>query len=283
MPHPWTSTIALALVLAGCTNPTDEPPPGFPSPAEVNPFLMPGPLVVQLEHAPGRGPSQLALEALAATMRLVGAEPDLNVRASLRAEHENLTRDEIVILHGQLYTGDPDTWRDRGGTAVLHVLYLAGADQAQQGSSVTYGIAFADRPLIAVFPDMLPSRALPQANVGIPGDGTDGFERAILVHEYGHKLGLVGCGLPQVEDHAHPDDPCHSARPSSVMWPSPQSSDDHLQWLLDDDLQPIWRFDDADWADIRAYQAGLHGASVEDGATRAADRPGVDFKSRRMK
>lgn len=92
----------------------------------------------------------------------------------------------------------------------------------------------------------------------MPGQDQRLVERAVLVHEYGHLLGLVDCGLPMQTPRADPDLPCHSRNRESVMSAlGPSRSAD--QWLLRDGTGPVWRFDEHDWRDIRAYQAAQVG------------------------
>lgn len=254
--RPW---LAVGLLLAsGCiTPPADEP-----TWAWTNPFLASDPFRIVIDHVPGRAPSVMALEGLHATLQELGTSANLTVRESLPELGRPYTTEDILALHAGHDPGSDLTWRDAEGTGVLHVLYLDGNSTDDEGARIVYGLAFGmgGIPLIAIFPDLLPTTSLFRASTQLPGQGHGGYERSVLVHEFGHMLGLVACGLPEVHPHADPEDECHSRNESSVMAASMHAASDPLEWAFDDEMQPVWRFDADDWADIRAGQRALAGA-----------------------
>lgn len=248
----------LALLVAsmsGCL----EPVPPAPQDPWTNPFLVPGSTVlVQIDHAPGRAPSALALEGLSQVMQHVGARPSFTIQQTIEPTDGNYSSEDILRLHRNLYSGSPTTWSLDDQT-VLHLLYLDGSTPPRQAGQVVRGVAFLRTgfPVMAIFADDLSTTSLYRASVSLPGQSNATFERSILIHEYGHMLGLVGCGTPQVHPHADPASECHSAHHESVMYPNLHTSEDPFTWALDDEMQPVWRFDQDDWADIRAYQRSL--------------------------
>lgn len=197
-------------------------------------------------------------------MQKVGARPTVSIQATLQPTDGSYSIEDILQLHRKLYSGSPTTWRSNG-EPVLHILYLDGSTPPEETGRVIRGLAFLrpGLPLMAIFADDLSTTSLYQASVRLPGQSNATFERSILVHEYGHMVGLVGCGTPTVQPHVHADSECHSASLGSVMYPTIHSSEDPLTWALDDEMQPVWRFDDDDWADIRAYQRTLRDTSQD--------------------
>ena len=241
--------VVLTLVLAGCLS---EPAPALRPDPWSNPFLRPGVTVrIQVDYVEGRMPSEYATDGLLQVMADVGTPGSIEMHGTLPARGATYTTAVLVDIHRATYTGNPVTWRDEAGTPVLQVLYV----DANYTIEAARGVAPDGFPLIAIFPDQLTNLGLFVASTQVPAALPEGFERAILVHEYGHVLGLVGCGLPEVR--AHQGEPCHSGQTSSVMLPSLHQSSDLKTWALDDERQPVWRFDADDWADIRAGQALL--------------------------
>ena len=173
------------------------------------------------------------------------------VSADLVAKGSPCTVDEIRAIHERTYEANANTWRDASGTPVMHVLYLDGNATIPAG-----GLYVPGTPVIVVFLDTMPQRSLYLASISnapwLPG--REGFERTMLVHEYGHALGLVGCGLPEIDRRGVE---CHSPNPESVMNADYHVSEDAAAWALEDDAYTVWRFDADDWADIRAGQALL--------------------------
>lgn len=76
-------------------------------------------------------------------------------------------------------------------------------------------------------------------------------ERATLIHEFGHALGLVNCGIPMTKVREIPTSRCHSQHHESVMGINDTIS---AQALANDTWIP-WQFDADDLADIAAYRS----------------------------
>lgn len=90
------------------------------------------------------------------------------------------------------------------GTVVLDYLYLGGSDA---DNSQVIGLAYRGTA-IAVFGGAI-AASTPSSEVGAVTD-------TVLVHEFGHELGLVGIvGTAPNEDPNHPD---HSSDPNDVMY-----------------------------------------------------------------
>ena len=252
--RPLATALVLSLLFAGCMQ-------GVPgrgdSSSRGNPFVVPGEdILVQFDVVSGREPSVFARDALVSVMERVGTNVSTSVRSNL-AEKDGYSVEDMWALHETFYPADRHTWRNDEGQAVLHVLYLAGEWLDDPGGT-TVGLSFVGLwPLIVLFYDRLPTTSLWFSQVEVPGLSKDGFERSVLIHEYGHSLGLVGCGLPMTKVRHDDADPCHSTEKASVMLAYVHSNEDPALWLRGDDMQPLWQFDEHDWADIRAYQDNL--------------------------
>jgi len=116
------------------------------------------------------------------------------------------------------------------GTMSLFYLYLGGSFGP---SSDTLGLAYRGSS-IAIFAATIASSA---------GGQADEVTTTVLVHEFGHELGLVGIvGNAPNEDPAHPD---HSNDPSDVMYWAVDTT--AITLLLN---PPGTQFDSADLADL---------------------------------
>lgn len=242
------------LLLAGCSQPVARELPASFGP---NPFLDPGvEVILQFDYVAGRKPTSFAVDGLLATMQDVGSHAEPQFREISPDHQGDWSPEQILMQHARSYPGNWSSWK-LNDSYVLHILYLDGGLYSPGAEAHgAYGVSLFQGgwPLIAVFPDSFNRTNLYAVSTNVPGQRSHGYERAVLVHEYGHVLGLVNCDLPQTEPHDHAESPCHSALQSSVMYPGVHNNDP-LTWALDDQMQSIWRFDEQDWADIRAEQA----------------------------
>lgn len=134
-----------------------------------------------------------------------------------------------------------------GDTAVLYVLYLGGSYQGDTSESKVLGVAYGPSSM-ALFKDNIESAGL---SLGpIPVFTTTDIERSVLVHEFGHLLGLVNLGTPMVRDHEDdaPEHRGHSSNKGSVMY-----------WAIESNAisrafgsPPPTEFDADDKADLKA-------------------------------
>lgn len=90
--------------------------------------------------------------------------------------------------------------------AVIHVLYLNG--RFTNGNVL--GIAYRASSVV-LFPEQIENAVSP-----VVGRAT--IERAVLVHEFGHILGLVNIGYRSPRDHEDPEHLRHSRNTGSVMY-----------------------------------------------------------------
>lgn len=82
-------------------------------------------------------------------------------------------------------------------------------------------------------------------------------EAGVLIHEFGHAIGLINGSIPMNRVRETTDGRHHSTSPSSVMYSGPpvdvvNLTEAELQAIVD--ARPL-TFDAYDWEDIRAFQA----------------------------
>ena len=245
---------ALALVLVaalvpGCSLPLrpPDPPLYYEDVLGADPYTK---LVVQIDHAPGRAPSEVAKTHLLMTLKNVTSKTEitLDVRQSLDDDERAWTADDLIAL-------ERETRRTRheAPVALMHVLYPAGTYASANAAGVT--ISGPVLGPVVVFLDVIreltvgtPLGPLPLEN---PEAASRILERSTLLHEAGHAMGLVDNGLPMVSPHEDPDNQGHSRNPASVMSWKVDSENGLRELLLDDDSVPD-RFDADDLADLRS-------------------------------
>ena len=242
--------LAVAGLAAGCAGPWKPAPPSlyFEDLLQAEPFTR---LVIQVDHAPGRAPSEAAKTHLLMTLQNVTrkAEISFDVRQTLPdAPRETWTADELLEAERALRRHE-----HMAPVALLHLLYPAGVYDGGNAAGVT--ISGPVLGPVVVFLDTLrelrvgtPLGALPVAN---PAPAVDVLERSTLLHEAGHAMGLVNNGLPMVKAREDHDNEGHTTNPRSVMYWSVESANGLRQHLLRDDSVPD-RFDADDLADLKS-------------------------------
>lgn len=240
------SALLLLVVLgAGCVLPGPAPQrPYYEEVLSASPFTD---LVIEIDHAPGRAPSLAAQTHLLATMKNVTSKERVAIalQATLAgAADKRWTAEELVALEKETRTQ-----RHEAPVAVLHVLYPAGRYEREGVAGVTVS-----GPVIGpvvVFLDTLDDLGTPLGPLPMPAPAIQELERATLLHEAGHALGLVDNGLPQVRDREDPEHEGHSSNLASVMYWKVESLDGLRELLLDDGSVPD-TFDADDLADLRS-------------------------------
>lgn len=126
----------------------------------------------------------------------------------------------------------------------VHVLYVAGSHADDGGQTNAIGLAYS-ASTVAIFPQRW------QGMVSLLGSST-AIERAVLVHELGHLMGLVNIGYQSDIDHEDPDHPGHSSNRDSVMFHAIEST------LIGQAFNgpPPDQFDDADRSDLEGLRTG---------------------------
>ncbi|MGB6501057.1 MAG: hypothetical protein WBG19_06635 [Thermoplasmata archaeon] len=160
-------------------------------------------------------------------------------KASVTVDEHEFTSDQSTFSDAQLWNlelAQRQHW-PFWGTMSLFYLYLGGS---YGPDSSVIGLAYRGSS-IAIFEGTIDSDSSLLSN-------TAAYTTTVLVHEFGHELGLVGIiGNAPNEDHAHPP---HSTDPNDVMY-----------WEVDTTAisvlgpSPPTQFDSADLSDLATVRA----------------------------
>ncbi|MGH7859805.1 MAG: hypothetical protein ACREQY_20960 [Candidatus Binatia bacterium] len=195
-------------------------------------------LAVEINAANGREPSAAALDRLRERLTSVVDKPagieflPVNTFSVTRTEY---SLDDVKAVEG-LARKEWST-DDR---VVIHLLYLNGRPSYGNALGTAYGASS-----IVVFPDRLENAVTPVVGRAV-------LERAVLVHEVGHLLGLINIGYKSPRDHEDPEHPTHSRNQDSVMFWAAET--DAVSTVLPGG--PTDDFDADDRADLADRAAG---------------------------
>lgn len=229
--------LSFALLAAGCTAATEAPQGPWNSQHLLWSRSYPT-LSFDVDHVAGAEPAPAALASLVEGARLVTVRERVDVLgpspiAGTSGDRERRwTHESASAFVGSTFPGQP-TWTAEG--PVVHVVYLNGL--IEKDGRLIYG--FASGTTIIVFPHAF----RPDADV----PGQDRIERAVLLHEFGHSMGLVGCGAPALTPRQTRG--CHSSNEQSVMYADIDS--DAVRLILDNVDEGAWIDFEYDRDDLR--------------------------------
>ena len=226
----------------GATTPPGGGAPGQPQvdpkrahgpPGSFAPVLLREDLTVEVLAQSGAEPTDQAYSHLVSTLssvagRQVGRSGPIKVDGGARA----WTAEELKT------TADSLAARP-SGSATIRALFLHGTFNGNEG---VLGVAVRG-DVMAIFIDQVRSTG------GLVGDSS-GVERAVLLHEAGHVLGLVDLYLDT--GRADPEHPGHSKNRESVMYWAVEST--AIAQVFG--ANPPDTFDDADRADLARIKSG---------------------------
>lgn len=129
-----------------------------------------------------------------------------------------------------------------GSEGVMYVLYVDGRYAGGEG---TVGLAY-HAAEFAIFKDKIRD-----STSGLLSASPADVEKAVVVHEMGHLLGLVDNGIPMVEPHEDPDHPHHSDNDDSVMFWAVETNPVQ-NFFRGRGTAPPTQFDSNDQADMEA-------------------------------
>lgn len=144
---------------------------------------------------------------------------------------------------------------DRGlDTTAIYVLVVGGGFEKDSSDGRVLGVAYSPSS-VAIFKDNIQAtRPLGP----IPIFSTSDVEKAVLIHELGHILGLVNLGLPMVTSHEMTEDP-RPETPGNEGRGHSNNKDSVMYWAVESDFlnqvfngPPPNQFDANDIADMRA-------------------------------
>lgn len=240
----------------GGTTPTPTSGPGGPPSATVDDlgavgangraYLRPDRprMLVEIDVQDGARMGQDAVDHLLATIRTYVDKPDGVQLAGGNA---------VASGREQWNCGDlratADANRDHysdATTTVLYVLYVSGGFFQDGEQTQALGVA-CNASEMALFPDRW-------SGIGALVGADRNIERAVLVHEFGHLLGLVNLTYQSAIDHESDEHPGHSSNRQSVMYYAVETT------LIGQvfDGPPPQDFDEADRADIEGLRTGRY-------------------------
>lgn len=240
MPDPGGSSSATTRPSA-----SGRPPAASPSQPQVDarrgkgptgsfaPVLLREDLTLELLQQSNAAPSGAALSHLRARLgevagRSIGTSGPIEIEGGARS----WSASDLTALADQKAVRP-------AGSATIRMLFVHGT---LGGNRNVLGVAVRG-DVLAIFVDQVRSAG------GLVGN-SEGVERAVLLHEAGHILGLVDLVLNT--GRADPDHPGHSPNRGSVMYWAVESS--AIGQVFGDN--PPDTFDDADKADLARIKAG---------------------------
>ena len=128
-----------------------------------------------------------------------------------------------------------------GDTFVVHILYLNGE---YQDNDKTLGLAYTGSSFVLFKEKIEDTSFLLISSADI--------EKSVIVHEFGHLLGLINNGYQSPHNHEDPQHPNHSNNEESVMYWAIESQDIGNQI----DGEPPNEFDADDLDDLRLMKEG---------------------------
>lgn len=210
--------------------------------------------MVEIDYVEPHKPSDLAVEALRSTIKAVTEKRTVSFLSLsiIPAQSGSYGLSDLERIHNETFESGESGRFGNGTRAELHVLYLNGEDanRSSMGVLLTSGA-------IILFPETFEKNPGPVSvgAVGKAGGFSPKWERHVLIHEFGHAVGLVDCGVPSLKPHSDPTSKCHSSNPKSVMavhGPRPSADPEAYARSLTED--PAWQFDEDDLADLAAYR-----------------------------
>lgn len=237
--HQAILIIAISLALSGCFH-TQTPGSAYKQFLSVSHPKM----IVEIDSQTGEGPRTDAVNLLKQRIGerlnkpggVVFEQRDISIQAQA-----SWTASELRALERDHRDHDTSV-----GTAVMYILYVGGGYEKDSPDGKVLGVAYSPSS-IAIFKDNVDStRPLGPIPIFSSGD----VEKAVLVHEFGHLLGLVNLGLPMQTPHEDTSDEHrgHSNNQGSVMYWAVES--DYLSRIFNG--PPPTQFDSNDIADMRA-------------------------------
>lgn len=161
--------------------------------------------VVEIDHVQGQRPRDSALSILQDRMDDLVHKDRITVKIGETFDGRNTWSDDAI----QSLSADRLTEETSGDRIVTHVLYLDGEYGPNRD---VLGVAYG-HGLVAIFKERIDT-GCSLVTLCIGNAGT--VETAVLVHEFGHIIGLVDRGVDMVNDHS--DGGRHSDNENSVMW-----------------------------------------------------------------
>jgi hypothetical protein len=235
-PRPVTflGVLVVALVLlSGCFRPAPSASNDLVSSTKYTKLL------IEMDYVEGQKPRTTTVDLLEQRVNERLSKPGgTTVReTSFQSSRTVYSNDDLRELESQQRQNQPT-----GDTMVLYILVLNGHHSGDTSDAKVLGVQYG-RASIALFKETIDTSG---GVLGLTFNAAD-VEKAVLIHELGHALGLVNNGLSMVSNHEDSSHPKHSNNQDSVMY-----------WAVENTLgipglsRIPTDFDANDVADIRA-------------------------------
>ena len=192
---------------------------------------------IEVNYVTGNSPESDALNLLKQRIQEVTDKSTITVsQSSFGSTDNSYTLEEILELEDKQRTRFKS-----GNTFVIHILYLNGE---YSDNDQTLGLAYSGTSF-AIFKEKIEDAAFLLISA-------KDIEKSVIVHEFGHLLGLVNNGYQSPHDHEDPQHPHHSNNEESVMYWAIESQDIGNQI----DGEPPNDFDNYDLDDLKLMKEG---------------------------
>ena len=194
-------------------------------------------LHIEVNYVSGFEPSSDALDLLRQRINEVTDKTSVTIsQESFGSTDTSYTIEEILKIE----SSQRKKFKS-GDEFVIHILYLNGEFEDNEN---TLGLAYKGSSF-AMFQENIEDSAFLFISA-------EDIEKAVLVHEYGHLLGLINMGYTSPHDHEDPEHPHHSNNDESVMDWAVESQDFYNQL----DGEPPNNFDSYDLDDLNLMMQG---------------------------
>lgn len=172
--------------------------------------------VIELDVTDGESVPSSAINLLQSRLNEVASKPGgivIQRDDTLPRRGGTWTQDDVLKTHERtqdVHTGD--------GTVTLHLLILDGTYEDSNVLGVTYLQKTKSGKVVSSGPIAIFSDSVAGACDLLCLTTTDAIWQAVLVHEFGHAMGLVNEGAPMQRNHEDAGHPGHSSNTNSVMY-----------------------------------------------------------------
>lgn len=201
--------------------------------------------VIEVDAVQGARPDSAVFDLLRTRLTSVVDKPE---GVELRFDDDLAARGGAWSARDiQAYSNDHLEAKTSGKTIVTHLLFLDGQSTQDDDNVRVLGVAIG-YGTVAIFSDSIESTCTTGLTIPPSPPCTDPVPiyRAVVIHEFGHAMGLVDRGIPMVRNHEDPQHPGHSSNRNSVMYWAVENSD-ILNFFTGG---PPTDFDDEDRADF---------------------------------
>ncbi|HUR60945.1 MAG TPA: hypothetical protein VM286_01090 [Candidatus Thermoplasmatota archaeon] len=240
--------LLLTLALAGCSNPFSGvggvEPRDLVSASDYRSWL------IEVDHSAGARPDDALLEFVKGRLHSVVQKDSIEFRIdeAIGTDAGHAWGD----AEAQSFANDHKGQSTSGDRVVTHLVFLTGHSDHDTGEGKVLGVSFG-HSLIVIYSDSVTHACDPGVVPVFRTCNPSDIFRSVVVHEYGHALGLVNNGAPMQQAHEDtaPEHRRHSSNDRSVMYWAVEASNGLPLFGAN---APPTDFDEDDRADLRALQ-----------------------------